>query len=1636
MSKSCRIVPEKGAETFIKLRKQVGYKQAKEIFNRITHPSFVNRFGTSLTFDSEGVPTYESLMKLPIIRNYIGMQTMLDSLNKDQPHLEDNMENVSVLINKAREFNNENEDKDFVAIVDYDDDNNITVKVVQRTPESEEKAINQYKIHKLKQVAAQILGQAGISIESLSQIEQSLGRVGVTEFNHLADTLGQFSVVIRVANNLEGYGAISEELAHLLIGINNDKPLVKRSIEYFKNENNARQVLGDQYDDVVKFYNGNMDMVAEEAAGHVFRDVLIERVDKKPQKERLPLFTRMFNFIVNMFKGINPAYYSDTLASIKYDYGKFADEILEGRRKIRQSDIQKAKRMAVFNALSEKIDTQIDALREFTKMEYKDAALQENVEKMDKTKAKFAQTANRIKDYVEQAEKTGESMKAISKTLILIKENMDLVIKQLSQLESLPMENQFKVLRNTLSTLTKYGKMLKELDIITAENFISDESIQSQHFLAEDMSDSLAEFRNDEPIERVDTSNMTEEQKIQRIDKDSKDWKLSEDETIYINEKEKKKGLRVTSTINATKDGEEVNPNNPYYLPSTNIGTGMDELTRDFFSGRITKDNDTWKINGKDLSEVYPNANEDSLQKFCNQLSNLKDYFDSRGITIVARDIKAVGTIDTVDGAGNIHTVNVVGTLDLLGYDKKGNFYIYDMKTHRGDIDEAKENKWRKQLTLYKKFLEEKYGINVKGMGIIPISVHYPSPTGTRNGNTVYEESEKEKPADYNGVKNNQIIANGEDFKEANPFLEKIKFLDEIKVDIDYSKLADDPTNGLGQGMVVIKDTIKNCRELLSEIERVFTEQSKPLFLKFLSKYIGETVRIADPDNPGKFKTVGIEKLVESSDVDITWLQKMMNTMADTPNTLLQAFDQVYKQETHKKRLKVIEATQRIVALGIKYEKLGIKDYSFMFEDDKMEYINTYYNKTAYDKAYKDLMQELDEKYGKATIGSPEYKQKNAERIQWIKDNTVRKLINGRRTTIPNPEIYPSKYESLSQNEKDLYDEWMEIKSELDLLIGGEETTHLTNSIKIRKSNIERLRSANAEDVIEKVKDTFKRSFDDEVTFAKGIRDIKGNERLNLPLLYLNISGQNSQDISTDIISTLIAYADMAYNYNSMSHIVDALEIGKEVVLRNISIGKKRGDNPVQEKYSVGATTIEGDITINPEASNIMAAINNFMESKIYNRREKEFGELMGLDGNKMVKGLTRLGSMVQLGFNFFANTASILNGLSMANIEAAAREYFTASDLWEADKLYFKNIGSYMGDIGARAKFSKLALISELFDIKLEFSKNIRHKDFVNRNFLTRFFGPSIQYIGQAIGDHWLYHRTALALMNTYKLKLGNEEIGIWDAYDAVPIDPNNLEAGNKLVLKEGVTKEDGSAFTEDDIVEISGRIWEMNKHLYGVYNDEDLIEARRYAIGVVGMQYRDFMPPLIRARYGKAMSSLEGKRDTEGFYRTTGRFVWNIIKDLKNGQMNIMQEWNNLDDTQRRNIWRAITETGNIIFFMAVSALLKGDSKERPWAMRVLAYLPTRMKTEIGALHPFGVYSEGKKIVKSPFASTNILDRIEGLLSLFWIPNYFDEIERGDYKGHSTAYKAFIKSPFSLWYTTVKRMTKPERAENYYDN
>jgi hypothetical protein len=82
---------------------------------------------------------------------------------------------------------------------------------------------------------------------------------------------------------------------------------------------------------------------------------------------------------------------------------------------------------------------------------------------------------------------------------------------------------------------------------------------------------------------------------------------------------------------------------------------------------------------------------------------------------------------------GTEHTVNVAGTLDLLGYDEEGNFYIFDMKTthsHSTNKLQEEKDKWARQLVMYASLLRQTYGIDIplENLKIIPINVNYDDP--------------------------------------------------------------------------------------------------------------------------------------------------------------------------------------------------------------------------------------------------------------------------------------------------------------------------------------------------------------------------------------------------------------------------------------------------------------------------------------------------------------------------------------------------------------------------------------------------------------------------------------------------------------------------------------------------------------------------------------------------------------------------------------------------------------------------------------------------------------------------------------------------------------------------------------------
>lgn len=181
------------------------------------------------------------------------------------------------------------------------------------------------------------------------------------------------------------------------------------------------------------------------------------------------------------------------------------------------------------------------------------------------------------------------------------------------------------------------------------------------------------------------------------------------------------------------------------------------------------------------LESKYPNATRESLEKFIQQLRGLKNSLDAQGLTVVPRDVVATGSIEVTDSEGKKHTIDVAGTLDLLAYDGKGNFYIFDMKTHHSTNVDGKIDKWRRQLTLYKTFLESQYGIKVKSLNIIPIKVEYPTPKGV--GNSTNEFTVKE---------GNQLLLNGKEFTGANPNLGMTIALNPIELNVLFDNLTEE----------------------------------------------------------------------------------------------------------------------------------------------------------------------------------------------------------------------------------------------------------------------------------------------------------------------------------------------------------------------------------------------------------------------------------------------------------------------------------------------------------------------------------------------------------------------------------------------------------------------------------------------------------------------------------------------------------------------------------------------------------------------------------------------------------------------------------------------------------------------------
>jgi hypothetical protein len=553
------------------------------------------------------------------------------------------------------------------------------------------------------------------------------------------------------------------------------------------------------------------------------------------------------------------------------------------------------------------------------------------------------------------------------------------------------------------------------------------------------------------------------------------------------------------------------------------------------------------------------------------------------------------------------------------------------------------------------------------------------------------------------------------------------------------------------------------------------------------------------------------------------------------------------------------------------------------------------------------------------------------------------------------------------------------------------------------------------------VKDTFTVRADETERGVLGL-DASGRKIQQVPLFFMR-KLENMNELSLDATASMIAFADTANRHSALSAIIDVSEMTADILrVRKI---KKEGSDEV--------------IT---EGGNPYRMYREVMDMRLYGEWKKE--ELLGtVDMGKVADALNRYSALSTLALNAFAGFNNVILGNSLIRQESFANQHVGIDDVMYADKVYWdpkEGVPDLMQDIGKLRTENKLRLFIERFDLLQDHDNRMSQVN-ADRGRFGRMFTLSALFFINHMGEHQMQSRLGVAL--AHKLKVLNdkgEQIPLYEAFDV---------EDHKLKLKDGIKNLDGSDFTNEDITAFSIRAAAINQSLHGIYNSADKAIYQRYAIGRIVGLYRKWMMPGINRRWKGRYHNWSMETDVEGFYRTASKFIYQLFKELREGQFTMASakdHYSKLHDFEKANLARALGEVAMMMIALVAGILLErladsidDDDEVAAWGANMSAYQANRYFTEMAFYLPVLGTLEQLKIINSPAAAVNQISHIMSIGKIIdptgWLiddEDLFPRYERGRHKGDLKAY-IWARDMFPV-VSTVEDWFYPEDRLKYF--
>lgn len=770
------------------------------------------------------------------------------------------------------------------------------------------------------------------------------------------------------------------------------------------------------------------------------------------------------------------------------------------------------------------------------------------------------------------------------------------------------------------------------------------------------------------------------------------------------------------------------------------------------------------------------------------------------------------------------------------------------------------------------------------------------------------------------------------------------------------------------------------------------------------------------------FTKSDLEESLKFMSEDITFTQRFLNSIADSPDPALALVDRLVS----RKRSEV----QRL-ASDFKNNKLTPMLES-LIEHRKKKGIST-----ANAEKFYDFMLERN-KSGKLTgniIGVDSKKAKTLDKVE----RDFLKFYTEEYFKAQN--LYPSGY----RRGRQLIPVW---KSNLDRLVEKQglkkQGKNIVEGVLTRRS--EDLDYATYTDESGKTVKFLPIRFTESLRTAS---EIAAKENEGAPSV---------EDVSLDLASNLLQFKTSADNYSKMKKVI----VDLEAVLYTIGerkVGQKLGNRSLVEKVSKKFKGYFHSKDARPQTkpgkySNAYQRLEKYIDTVVYGEYDVYLGTVgkTSIDTGKLLKLIKNASSMNVLAFNLFSGINNTLIGNISNAIEAMSGEFYKMKDFIAAKKEYYSGdvMTEMLKDYMSGFRKNKLNIWMEDWDLFQEFDEAGNKLDYRNRK--ARYVSD-VDFFMQNAGEHAIQTQLAIAMAKHHRIL--NNKIYSLDKY--LEANPNKSEKDfeklpnvyDSLVFKEGTkTVTTSTTVSTKEMFDFTQRIQQVYQSLHGNYLKKDKTPLETYAWGQLLSQFRRWLKPGWDRRWAK---SKFGGKDTmnfrlgtkqAGYYTVTYEFVEEMFKEMKRKKFQHVKqimsgEWNKMPLWKKRAIKRTLIEQGIIVSLLTtiiplIQAIDYDDDDILGEMLDMVEYQAHRVYAELMFFNPIGLAGgEAFQILRSPAAALSYTEKTAKFFKQL-VASPTEVYETGRYKGQVKSLK-YLKDLFPYIHQ-IERWGKADEALTYF--